>query len=502
MPTQIAGYAYLAEHRDIKAMEPKVIAEVKQVKKKELIGHVLAIPSSLMPEETILSHIMFALKHEGINLQILSQALPLVPKDEMMNLVNAAPSGKYVRAAAYLWEHFAEQTIEIDDSKIKGAYHPLYDPNCYITTDGIKNKRWRITCNALGTLDYCIEVRKTERLTTALAKDVLNQTKEFTDSLEPEMLRRTLSWAYLSETNDSFAIEKETPDSNKTQRFVNLLKQAHTMRKLDEDYLIDLQNATISNPYDMASSYRIEQNYLSNGPGAIGVTYVPPSPELCRILMQHWTDMTNNLPDDVDPLILGAIISFSFVFIHPFMDGNGRLSRFLFHHVLCQKGGLKNGLILPVSAVLKDKEREYLDTLTDYSEKARRFWDVKWIDHEKISTTFIGHEAIYRYWDGTACAELMAEASEEAMEQHIKKEVAHLSRYDALKRRMNREFDVSDGNLSKLVMLCLDQNGRLTNKRRSQYEYMVPADLFDAMEEAYQELFNATSEAEAEPTSD
>lgn len=37
----------------------------------------------------------------------------------------------------------------------------------------------------------------------------------------------------------------------------------------------------------------------------------------------------------VDPLVAAACVSFGFVLIHPFMDGNGRLSRFLFHHQLC-----------------------------------------------------------------------------------------------------------------------------------------------------------------------
>jgi len=35
-------------------------------------------------------------------------------------------------------------------------------------------------------------------------------------------------------------------------------------------------------------------------------------------------------------LVRAAVVSFAFVFIHPFMNGNGRLSRFLIHHCLGQ----------------------------------------------------------------------------------------------------------------------------------------------------------------------
>ena len=135
---------------------------------------------------------------------------------------------------------------------------------------------------------------------------------------------------------------------------MNLLKQAHSPRKLDEDYLVDLQNAVISNVFSQAVSFRTEQNYLSNGlRGALGVSYVPPAPELSRSLMEHLMVLANQQPEDTDPLVLASIVSFGFVFVHHFMDGNGRLSRFLFPQVLFQRRPLQNGLVLPVSHVLR-----------------------------------------------------------------------------------------------------------------------------------------------------
>ncbi|MCV6589672.1 MAG: Fic family protein [Marinobacterium sp.] len=490
MSSEHVGYAYLSELNGVKAITPDVRSRVMPVSRKERIGDVLAIPRSLQPEANILSHVLYALKHEGINLQILAQVLPLIDETAMREEFESSPTGKYLRAACFLWEHFTEQTINRTTNLQQGNYHPLFNPDQYITTKGYRDKRWRIIFNGLGSLDYCITVKRTEHLQEGLSKDILARTQAFTDSLSPEMLNRTLSWAYLSETRDSFAIEKEIPDAGRVHRFTNLLRQAHRARSIDEDYLTDLQNATINNKFDWAAAFRHEQNYLSNGTGAIGITYIPPEPELCRELMEHWMTFANALPNDVDPLILGAIISFGFVFLHPFMDGNGRLSRFMFHHVLCQRGSLANGLILPVSAVLKDQEREYLEALTDFSEKARAFWDVTYIDIDNIHFSFEGCDAIYRYWDGTACAELMVNASEEAMEQHIRKEVAYLSQYDALKRRIDREYDIADKTLSKLIMFCLSQNGRISKNRRTQHQYDVQAEVFDAIEQAYVELFN------------
>jgi hypothetical protein len=37
---------------------------------------------------------------------------------------------------------------------------------------------------------------------------------------------------------------------------------------------------------------------------------------------------------EVDPVVAAAILAFGFVYIHPFEDGNGRIHRYLIHHVL------------------------------------------------------------------------------------------------------------------------------------------------------------------------
>jgi len=67
-------------------------------------------------------------------------------------------------------------------------------------------------------------------------------------------------------------------------------------------------------------------------------------------------DMAHRTDRGIDPLVRGTLVSFGFVFAHPFMDGNGRLSRFLFHKVVCGHGQLPNGLVLPVSVAMKRHE--------------------------------------------------------------------------------------------------------------------------------------------------
>ena len=62
----------------------------------------------------------------------------------------------------------------------------------------------------------------------------------FVAQLTPLAAERVMSWAYLHETQSSFAIEKEMPTQTKAEAFVALLKQASQAELLDEAYLVAL----------------------------------------------------------------------------------------------------------------------------------------------------------------------------------------------------------------------------------------------------------------------
>jgi len=491
------GYAWLAEFRGVKAPTPKYYAEVRPVTRVEQIGNCLAVPASVAPTTNCpLAHVLFALKYEGVNLTILAQALPLIDESQLRQAYADSPTSQYLRKACYLWEHFTQCQIQREAKPPRANYVELFDPAVYVTSHGIRDMRWRVVFNGLGTLEYCVSVRKTATLSNLLDKNLLQRAHEFTEQLPKDILNRALAWAYLDETRSSYAIEQELPSADKTSRFVNLLKQAHVPRQLDEDYLVSLQNAVVSNVYDQAASFRTEQNYLCNGlRGALGVSYVPPTPELCYHLMQQLMSIANDPPAGIDPLVLATLISFGFVFLHPFMDGNGRLSRFLFHQVLCQQGALRHGLLLPVSIVLRQQEVVYKATLEAWSAQTRDYWQVTYLDQEQFVFEFQGHASVYKYWDATECVIFMASAVEQATEQHLKQETQYLQHYDELYRRMDQAFDVAQSELSKLVMFCLDQQGKLSANRRKQYQYRVPEALFDALEQAYLDVFSTPPES-------
>jgi hypothetical protein len=482
MPT--VGYANLRDALKLKAFAPKRVAMIKPVTRISLIGDCLAVPAAVAPAHgSTLEHILFALKHEGINLCILAQALESVGASDLLSELGRSPNGVYIRKACFLWESFTGKQLDYS-VPVRGSVVALFDPKRYVTGPAVRNSRWRVDFNGLGSLHYCATVERTVKLQELIDQDIIGRAQVFMATLPPEMMDRAINWAYLHETRDSFAIEKEEPSEEKSRRFVRLLRQAHERTELSEDYLVELQNSTVSNPFDKAVLFRHQQNHLHNGlRGAAGVSYVPPAPQLCRELMEDLMDFANHSAKQVDPLIAAAVVAFGFVFLHPFMDGNGRLSRFLIHQTLCQTGALQNGLLLPVSVAMKHEESSYLEALKEFSKPAREFWNVTWLDSDEMTFDFIGHDAIYRFWDATQCAEFTLQMALRALEVELREETAFLEKYDFVIKAVNDRFDVRGSDLSKLVMMCLDNADKVSKHRRKQFQYSVPEEVFDYIEE-------------------
>jgi hypothetical protein len=481
------GYEHLRSALGLSAFPPEQPAVVAAVNQLEARPDALAVPAAQAPDpDDLLGHALFALKHEGTNLQVLAEALPRIGADPIQQALRLRPNGRYLRIIGYLWEVFTGETLR-DVPAAGGATVPLFDPARYIVPDGAgeRSARWRVAFNGLGSPHACVTVRRTPTVEAALAADVLAQARALAEGIEQPLLERALAWAYLGETRASFEIEREAPSQDKAQAFAALLRLAHDPRPLTEDYLVTLQCATVTNPFDRAAAFRHQQNWLASAaPGASGVTYLPPPPALARELMDALMAFANGTARQTDPVVAAACISFAFVLIHPFMDGNGRLSRFLFHHTLCQSGALPNGLILPVSIAMAAHEREYLEALQSFSRPARQAWQVEQLDGDRFAFTLQGAPSLYRYWDATACVAFSLRMAQTAVDTHLSGQVRFMRQFDAVADHINARFDIQGPTLRTLIVSCLQYDGRLSQRRRDQYRDAVPEGAYAAIEAA------------------
>lgn len=464
------GYEFLRELLKLSAFPCARPARIASVTKVIQSPDYLEVPASVAPASQIpLDHVLFALKHEGINLQVLAQSLPQIPADQIIETFRRSPASKYIRIAAYLWEQFCGSELEGLPVAV-GPYVNLFDERRYITGNRIRNTKWRVDFNGLGNMAYCPTVERTNVITELLEKNTLQRAQEFISGLDLELLDRTMSWSYLSETESSFAIERENPSSSKAEAFAELLKQARDTKPITEAYLVQLQNMTVTNPMDHDMQFRHRVNWLRGpGRGVLGITYVPPMPDLIPEIMDSIMDLLNHPPLNASPIIIGALTSFAFVFAHPFTDGNGRLSRFIFHKAVCKSKILAQGLVLPISIAMKRNESNYLQALKSFSVPARRLWDISMIDDENFELNFKGDSSIYRYWDATQCVEFGLQMAQQALELDLYNETIYFKNYDYIYKKIINTIDINNNDLSLMVRFCLQNEGLISINKRKKF---------------------------------
>lgn len=478
MPSYV-GYEFLREHLNTGAIPLARPAAIFPVTKVMAMGDYLQVPAAVAPPgDAPLEHLLFALKHEGLEMQAAILALKRINGADVVEAFTKSPSSHYVRKVGFLWELANKRELE-GIPPAQGGYELLFDPDQYVTSSiHTRSQRWRITFNGIGSPEYCPTVRKTPELTRLLALRTLDAAGKFIDELDPKVLDRAVRWAYLSETRGSYQIEQEMPTESKEQAFAALLAQAHVATPITEEYLVGLQQIAVTSPLVRAYEFRKEQNWLRGPlPGVLGITYVPPPPAEMDRVMREVMAMTNEAlqidngapKNGIDPIIMGAVVSAGFVFAHPFMDGNGRLSRFLFHRVVCGSGLLKNGLVLPVSVAMKRHEKDYLGALQAFSKPARELWDVTWIDGDHFDIHFKGEPEVYQYWDATPMAEFGLRMAQEALDKDLRAEGDYLARYDRVHAAVNSAIDMGSNDLALLVQFAVQNDGVIPGRRIKQF---------------------------------
>jgi len=192
--------------------------------------------------------------------------------------------------------------------------------------------------------------------------------------------------------------------------------------------------------------------------------------------------------NDFDAILLATVIAFGFVFIHPFEDGNGRIHRYLFHHVLAEKGFVSKRLIFPVSAIILEKIEGYRKILEHYSKPRLNL--IEWRPTEKNSVEVLNETInLYRYFDATKQAEFFFECVEETVNKTLPDEVEYLRKFDLLNEFIKNYIDMPD-KLVDLLIRFLVQNGGKLSKRAREKEFKKLTDHeIQAIEEKFAEVF-------------
>jgi hypothetical protein len=218
------------------------------------------------------------------------------------------------------------------------------------------------------------------------------------------------------------------------------------------------------------------------------VAFVPPRPEDVASLMDGLlalAERQRQAPAALDPVVAAAALAFGLVFIHPFLDGNGRLHRYLIHEALATAGFTPQGVILPVSAVILADLQRYEEVLRHFSQAV-----MARTEYVPDGAAAQGNDAAYfRYFDATEQAQYLYYALDRTVSHELPQEIDFLLGFDRARAVLNTLADWPAHSADLFIRVVHQNEGRLSAaKRESRFSWMSAAEIA-AAEAAVVEAF-------------
>jgi hypothetical protein len=437
------------------------------------------------PGDSLGGQLEFALKYDGINLTILASLFERTSQKELLAYIESKPTGKYARQLWFLYEFLTGSMLPLDNMS-QGNYVDLLDQKKYITVSPARKvRRQRINDNLLGDRGFCPIVRRTDVLTAYQEADLTEQCRKVVSAYSPALLKRALSYLYTKETKSSFEIERITPSSTRTERFVAMLQLAESEDFCDKVHLIDLQNRIVD-PRFRDDDYREGQNYVGESVAwqRERVYFVSPKPGDLESLMAGLVAAHSRMDGGgVHPVVHAAAVAFGFVFLHPFEDGNGRIHRLLIHNILARRNFTPEGIMFPVSASMLKNPAEYDASLEAFSKPLMAQVEYS-LDEEGRMTVHNDTARWYAYIDMTSQAEALFRFIEYTIHSELAEELSFLASYDETRKAIQEIVDMPDRQIDLFIRFCIQNNGRLSaQKRGSHFAFLSDEEVAD-MEQA------------------
>ena len=462
------GYAALIEAYDLEVPLPRVLCAIARHHPIKRFADWQLLTPRHVPSNSLEGHLVFALKWEGLDLLVLKRLFAAAAPDDVANIVRRQPTGAYARRIWFLYEWLMGVALDLPDAT-SGSYVDALDPDIqYAVGAGSRSRRHRVRNNLPGTPDFCPLVFVTESLKAAIDRDLAAAARAVIAPVRADLLARAAAFLLLDDSRSSFAIENETPATGRIARWGQAIEQAGK-NPIDLDELIRLQRIVIGDSRFVPIGLRAEGGFvgehdkLTRAPLPV---HISARAEDLESLLSGLIEFTNRSSFDLDPVIAAACAAFGFVYIHPFEDGNGRIHRYLFHHVLAERRFNPPGLVFPVSAVILRRIDDYKRTLETHSKPILPLID--WEASEAGNVRVLNDTAdFYRYFDATRHAEFLYRCVAETIEQDLPRETRFLAAYDGFAGEVQEIVDLPRSKLDLLFRFLSGNSGKLSKRARS-----------------------------------
>lgn len=442
------------------------------------------------PTDDLAGHLVFALKYEGVDLYILKTVFQHVGADEIRKIIESEPTGKYSRRIWFLYEWLLNIKLPIPNLQ-SGTYTNVLDAKLQYPGPLRNSTRHRVRNNLPGTPAFCPLIRRSEKLEHFISLQLNERIMQDLNRLNKDMIRRAAAFLIIQDSKASFAIEGEFPPDVRARNWGKIIGQAGK-NPLTINEIERLQHIVIG-------SKKLKQMGLRTEGGFIGEhdseTFLPipehisahekDLPILMNGLMETEELLRNS---EYDSVLAATTIAFGFVFIHPLLDGNGRIHRYLIHHILASKGYIKRDIIFPVSASMLNHLADYQEALEAYS--GPRLDLIKWESTDDHNVRILNETIdLYRYYDLTRQAEYLYTCVEDTIEYVIPEELDYLHRYDKMTAVINEVVSLPDHKVDLLIKVLRQNQGKLSKGKRDKFFEELADNEVTQIEDFHEQIF-------------
>ena len=486
-----AGYGALIDAYDLSVPLPrKLSATGEHHRTKEEAGWRILTPRHA-PSPDLEGHLTFALKYEGLDLAILNRLFAAVEAGAVETLVRAKPTGSYARRIWFLYEWLTGRRLDLPDAA-RGTYVPAVDPEQQWAVDGENSPRHRVRNNLPGTPSFCPLVFRTAALQEFAAMDLARRAQAVVADVPRDLLSRTAAFLLLKDSRSSYAIEGERAPHDRIQRWGRAIGEAGR-RPVDLDELVRLQRIVIGDARFVHLGLREQGGFVGEHDRDTRMPlpdHISARPDDLHSLIEGMAAFDRGPALGLDAVIAAAVLAFGFVYAHPFEDGNGRIHRYLIHHVLAQRGFSPAGIVFPVSSAILQRIDEYRAVLEDYSQRLLPL--IRWEPTPDGNVNVLDDTAdFYRFFDATPHAEFLYACVRKTIEEDLPLETDLLRRYDQFRERIEAIVDMPDSTID-LLFRFLHQNRGSLSKRAREHEFaQLTNEEVASTEEAYAAAFDA-----------
>lgn len=293
-------------------------------------------------------------------------------------------------------------------------------------------------------------------------------------SKQPEELDRLVEIAKIQSTEASNSIEgirttvtrlkqliaqKTTPKNRDEEEIsgyrdaLNVIHESFDYIPLTPNYILQLHKILYSHVRnaDFAGHFKNSQNYIQaiDEKGSAYTLFTPLQPYETPIAVENLCSEFNKTLENgyIDPLIAIPVFIHDFLCIHPFRDGNGRMSRLL-TTLLLYRSGYFVGKYISLEALIAKIKDLYYDALQESQ--------IGWHDGTDDPTPFIGYilsivDMAYREFEDRLTLITKKASANELVEMAFERKIGKIKKSDIVELCPSLSVSAIEKGIAKLI---------------------------------------------------